>query len=46
MIANGAPYDTDEQLANTDGKPIEGADVRIVTLDGRVADPGEEVRSA
>ena len=42
MIANGSPHDTDEQLANTDGRPIEGADVRIVTLDGRVAFPDEE----
>jgi acyl-CoA synthetase (AMP-forming)/AMP-acid ligase II len=42
MIANGSPHDSDEQLANTDGKPVEGADVRIVTLDGRVAAPGEE----
>jgi cyclohexanecarboxylate-CoA ligase len=42
MIANGSPSDTDEQLANTDGRPVEGADVRIVTLDGRVADPDEE----
>jgi acyl-CoA synthetase (AMP-forming)/AMP-acid ligase II len=42
MISNGSPTDTDEQLANTDGKPVEGAEVRIVTLDGRVAGPGEE----
>jgi acyl-CoA synthetase (AMP-forming)/AMP-acid ligase II len=42
MISNGSPTDTDEQLANTDGKPVEGADVRIVTLDGRVAAPDEE----
>ena len=42
MIANGSPHDTDEQLANTDGKPVEGADVRIVTLDGRLAAPDEE----
>jgi acyl-CoA synthetase (AMP-forming)/AMP-acid ligase II len=42
MIANGSPADTDEQLANTDGKPVEGAEVRIVTLDGRVAGPDEE----
>jgi cyclohexanecarboxylate-CoA ligase len=42
MIANGSPHDTDEQLANTDGKPVEGADVRIVTLDGRRAGPDEE----
>jgi acyl-CoA synthetase (AMP-forming)/AMP-acid ligase II len=42
MISNGSPSDTDEQLANTDGKPVEGADVRIVTLDGRVAGADEE----
>jgi hypothetical protein len=24
MISNGSPTDTDEQLANTDGKPVEG----------------------
>ena len=42
MISNGSPTDTDEQLANTDGKPVEGADVRIVTLDGRAAGPEEE----
>ena len=42
MISNGSPHDTDEQLANTDGKPVEGADVRIVTLDGGVAGPDEE----
>jgi acyl-CoA synthetase (AMP-forming)/AMP-acid ligase II len=42
MISNGSPHDSDEQLANTDGKPVEGADVRIVRLDGRPAGPGEE----
>jgi acyl-CoA synthetase (AMP-forming)/AMP-acid ligase II len=42
MISNGSPHDTDEQLANTDGKPVEGADVRIVTLDGRPAGPDHE----
>jgi cyclohexanecarboxylate-CoA ligase len=42
MISNGSPHDTDEQLANTDGKPVEGADVRIVRLDGEPARPGEE----
>ncbi len=42
MISNGSPTDSDEQLANTDGTPIEGAEVRIVTLDGRVAGPDEE----
>ena len=42
MISNGSPHDTDEQLAHTDGKPVEGADVRIVRLDGVRAAPGEE----
>jgi cyclohexanecarboxylate-CoA ligase len=42
MIANGSPHDTDEQLANTDGAPVEGADVRIVRLDGVPAAPDEE----
>ena len=42
MIANGSPHDTDEQLANTDGAPVEGATVRIVTLAGEVAAPGHE----
>jgi cyclohexanecarboxylate-CoA ligase len=42
MISNGSPHDTDEQLANTDGKPVEGADVRIVRLDGQPAAPDEE----
>jgi cyclohexanecarboxylate-CoA ligase len=42
MIAQGSPSDSDEQLAHTDGKPVEGAEVRIVTLDGRVAGPDEE----
>jgi acyl-CoA synthetase (AMP-forming)/AMP-acid ligase II len=42
MIAQGSPHDTDEQLAHTDGKPIVGIDVRIVTLGGDLADPDEE----
>ena len=42
MISNGSPLDTDEQLANTDGKPVEGADVRIVRPDGLPAGPDEE----
>jgi cyclohexanecarboxylate-CoA ligase len=42
MISNGSPTDTDEQLANTDGKPVEGADVRIVTLQGQPAAADEE----
>jgi cyclohexanecarboxylate-CoA ligase len=42
MIANGSPHDTDEQLANTDGRPVEGAEVRIVRNDGSEAPTGEE----
>lgn len=42
MIANGSPHDSDEQLAHTDGRPVEGAEVRIVRLDGTVAGPDEE----
>ena len=42
MIANGSPLDSDEQLANTDGRPVDGAEVRIVRLDGEPAAPDEE----
>jgi cyclohexanecarboxylate-CoA ligase len=42
MITSGSPHDTDEQLANTDGKPVVGADVRVVRVDGVIAQPGEE----
>ncbi|MHB8680602.1 MAG: class I adenylate-forming enzyme family protein [Acidimicrobiales bacterium] len=40
MICMGSPHDSDEQLANTVGRPVDGAEVRIVTLDGDVAGPG------
>jgi cyclohexanecarboxylate-CoA ligase len=42
MMAMGSPHDTDEQLATTDGKPVVGAEIRIVREDGLVADPDEE----
>jgi cyclohexanecarboxylate-CoA ligase len=42
MMAMGSPYDTDEQLAVTDGKPVVGAQIRIVREDGAVAEPDEE----
>ena len=42
MICEGSPHDTDEQLAHTVGKPVEGLDLRIVTEDGSVAGPGED----
>jgi cyclohexanecarboxylate-CoA ligase len=45
MIAMGSLTDTEEQLAHTVGKPVYGADVRIVTLEGEVAPPGSTARS-
>ncbi|HEU5033847.1 MAG TPA: AMP-binding protein [Mycobacteriales bacterium] len=42
MIAMGSPHDTDEQLASTEGKPVLGAEVRIVADDGSIAGPDEE----
>jgi non-ribosomal peptide synthetase component E (peptide arylation enzyme) len=35
-------HDSDDHLANTEGAPTPGVEVRIVTLDGKVARPGEE----
>ena len=40
MIAQGAPSDTEDQLANTEGKPVVGCEVRIVGEDGQVCPPG------
>jgi cyclohexanecarboxylate-CoA ligase len=42
MIAQGGPADTDEQLANTDGKPIVGIQLRLVTIEGKEAGVDEE----
>jgi acyl-CoA synthetase (AMP-forming)/AMP-acid ligase II len=42
MIAMGSPHDTDEQLAQTDGRPVLGAEIRIVREDGGEAGPDEE----
>jgi cyclohexanecarboxylate-CoA ligase len=42
MIAMGSPHDTDEQLANTEGRPVPGAEVRVVKEDETVAGPDEE----
>jgi acyl-CoA synthetase (AMP-forming)/AMP-acid ligase II len=39
MIASGSPLDSDEQLANTDGKPVTGCEVRIVAGEVRVRGP-------
>jgi len=40
MICMGSPSDTDDQLANTVGKPVFGADLRIVTLEESDAPTG------
>ncbi|MCU1498437.1 MAG: fadD17 [Acidimicrobiales bacterium] len=42
MICEGSPHDTDEQLANTVGKPVVGLEMRIVTDDGTVAGPDQD----
>ena len=46
LIAAGSSIHTDEQLANTDGFPVEGVEVRIMTANGGRAKAGEagEVR--
>lgn len=41
MIATGATTDTDEQLAHTEGAPVEGCEIRVVDDEGRVVGPGE-----
>jgi non-ribosomal peptide synthetase component E (peptide arylation enzyme) len=42
MIAFGSIHDSDEQLANTDGKPVRGAAVRVLAADGSIAPAGVE----
>ncbi len=42
MISQGSPDDTDEQLANTDGKPVFGCEVSITDADGNNVDTGTE----
>jgi cyclohexanecarboxylate-CoA ligase len=42
MICQGTPSDTDDQLAHTEGAPIQGCQVDIVRMDGTAAAPGEE----
>jgi len=39
MIASGAAGDTDEQLANSDGKPVAGCELRVVEGEIRVRGP-------
>jgi len=40
MITMGSPKDSDEQLANTVGMPVHGAEIRLVDAHGNVAPVG------
>jgi cyclohexanecarboxylate-CoA ligase len=42
MITMGSPQDTDEQLAHTVGRPVYGAELRVVTLEGADAGVGQD----
>jgi cyclohexanecarboxylate-CoA ligase len=42
MIAQGGPNDTDEQLMYTDGAPVTGITIRIVTTEGAEAPRGDD----
>jgi cyclohexanecarboxylate-CoA ligase len=42
MICNGSPSDSDQQLATTEGAPIDGCQVSVVNPDGTDAGPGVE----
>jgi acyl-CoA synthetase (AMP-forming)/AMP-acid ligase II len=42
MITQGSPLDSDEQLAGSEGAPIRGVQLRLVTADGTDAPTGTE----
>jgi cyclohexanecarboxylate-CoA ligase len=42
LLTMGSVEDTDEALAETEGSPMPGVELRLVGLDGRVVGPGEE----
>lgn len=42
MICQGSPHDTDEQLANTVGKPVAGLQLRTVDADGSECAAGDD----
>ena len=42
ILTMAATTDTDDELAVSEGKPMPGVELKLVTLDGRVAEPGEE----
>jgi cyclohexanecarboxylate-CoA ligase len=42
IVTMAGVRDTDQQLADTEGAPVEGVDLVLVKLDGSRAEPGEE----
>ncbi|MDZ7675829.1 MAG: AMP-binding protein [Acidimicrobiales bacterium] len=42
IVTMASVREPDEELANTEGAPVEGVDMRMVRLDGSVAPAGEE----
>ncbi len=42
IVTMASVRDGDEELANTEGKPVLDTDLRLVTVDGTIAGPGEE----
>src|SRR5438270_10278503 len=42
ILTMAAVDDADDKLANTEGRPSPGVELKVVTLDGKVAGPGEE----
>jgi acyl-CoA synthetase (AMP-forming)/AMP-acid ligase II len=42
ILSMASPHDPDDKLANTEGQPGPGVDVRVITLEGKPAGAGEE----
>ena len=42
IIAQNSPADSDEKLANTEGRPLAGAEIKVVGFDGEPAEAGVE----
>jgi acyl-CoA synthetase (AMP-forming)/AMP-acid ligase II len=42
LLTMSSVDDPDDALAHTEGRPLPGVELRLVTLDGRVVGPGEE----
>jgi acyl-CoA synthetase (AMP-forming)/AMP-acid ligase II len=42
IVTMASVRDSDDELANTEGRPVGGVDLRLITLDGKPAGDGEE----